>query len=317
MSDKVAVSVPGKIHLMGEHAVVWGRPALLSAISWRLYVTVSQNKGGLQIISQEPITLINKAVEIVQKRFKLSQKPHVKIKINSQIPVGRHTGSSAAVSVGVIAALVFYLKKIWNPNLVNELAFEVEKYQHRNPSGGDNTAVTFGGFIWFRRELEFLKSIWQLAFRPSPKLAPFMLIDTGRPEENTGEMITSVTEFIKKYPGKAKKLLDENEEATKDVTMALREGNEKLLINAIGQGEKTLEGLGVVSKKVIPLIREIEKKGGAAKILGGGGKKNSVGLLLCYSRNKQSIKKITEKYFYKIYSVKLGEEGVRLESGKK
>lgn len=317
MNDKVVVSVPGKIHLMGEHAVVLGKPALLSAINWRLYATVSQNKDGLQIISKEPITLINKAVEIVCKKLRLSSSPNVKIEISSQIPIGRHVGSSAAVSVAVIAALVYYLKKIWNPNFFNELAFEVEKYQHGNPSGGDNTTVTFGGFIWYRRELEFLKSVWQLPFRPSPKLAPFMLIDTGRPKENTGEMITSVAEFIKKHPEKAKKLLDENEEATKEVTKALKEGNEKLLLEAIRQGEKTLEGLGVVSKKVIPLIREIEKKTGAVKILGGGGKKNSVGFLLCYSRNKDSIKKIAEKYFYKIYSVKLGEEGVRLESGKK
>lgn len=38
------VSAPGKIHLMGEHAVVYGKPALLTAIDLRLSVTVKESK---------------------------------------------------------------------------------------------------------------------------------------------------------------------------------------------------------------------------------------------------------------------------------
>ncbi|MCX6791749.1 MAG: mevalonate kinase, partial [Candidatus Gottesmanbacteria bacterium] len=37
---KISVSVPGKIYLMGEHAVVYGKPAVLAAINRRLTVTV-------------------------------------------------------------------------------------------------------------------------------------------------------------------------------------------------------------------------------------------------------------------------------------
>lgn len=316
MSDKVVVSVPGKINLMGEHAIVWGKPSILSAINWRLYATVSYSKDGLQIISKEPIALINKAVEIVQKRFKLAQKPNIKIEINSQIPSGRHAGSSAAVSVATIAALTYFFKKIWNPALFNELAYKVEKFQHGNPSGGDNSICTFGGFIWYRKEFEFLKSIWQLPFKPAKNLTNFYLIDTGRPRENTGEMVKMVGEFVKQHSKKAQEIFDENERATKDVTLAIKNGDEKLLIDAIKRGERTLERLGAVSKKVIPLIRDVEKSGGAAKILGGGGKEKAVGLLLGY-HSKKSLVKICQKYHYPVYEIKLGEEGVRLESGKK
>lgn len=314
--NKVTVSVPGKINLMGEHAIVYGKPSLLTAINWRLFVTVSQNARTIEIKSQDP-KLIKKSIEVVKKRLNLKKLPNLTIKVISQIPLGRHVGSSAAVSVGTVGALIYYLKKIWNPNLFNELAYEVEKLQHGSPSGGDNTIVTFGGFIWFRRELEFLKSIWQLPFKPSSEIAPFVLIDTGRPIENTGEMVARVSDFVKKYPQKSKILLDQNEKATKDVTYAIKKGDEKLLISAIKKGERTLEKLGVVSKKVTPLIREIEKRGGAAKILGGGGKKDAVGLVLCYHSQKNQLDKIAKKFKYPIYPIKLGEEGVRIEDAKR
>ncbi|MBI4137076.1 hypothetical protein HY469_03350 [Candidatus Roizmanbacteria bacterium] len=311
---KVIVSAPGKIHLMGEHAVVYGKPALLAAINKRLVTTVTPSKT-LKIETSEERKLIEKAVEVVSDRFKITDQ-NIRITITSSIPTGRHVGSSAAVSVATVGALLYYFKKIWNPNLINELAYEVEKFQHGTPSGGDNTACTFGGFIWFRKELEFLKTIWQLPFQPSKKLRPFYLIDTGQPNEHTGDMIAIVKKFLDEYRDDGRLLLDQNEQATKDVTIALKEGNEKLLLNALRRGEKTLEGLGVVSSQTLPFIQDIEKSGGAAKILGGGGKIGPVGLLLTYHPNLSSLVTITHTHGYSHEKVALGEEGVRLESGK-
>ncbi|MCR4263780.1 MAG: mevalonate kinase [Candidatus Roizmanbacteria bacterium] len=313
--NKVIVSAPGKIHLMGEHAVVYGKPALLSTINKRLIATISEAEE-LEIETPEEKKLIEKAVEIVCDRFKITD-PKIHIIITSAIPTGRHAGSSAAVSVATVGALLYYFKKIWNPNLINELAYEVEKFQHGTPSGGDNTACTFGGFIWFRKELEFLKTIWQLPFQPSKQLASFYLIDTGRPSENTGDMVTLVRKFLDEYKDQGRILLDQNEQATKDVAVAIKNGDEELLIDAIRRGEKTLEGLGVVSTQILPLIREIEKSGGAAKILGGGGKKGAVGLVLAYHTDKKLQEQTARKFEYSVERIQLGEEGVRLESGKK
>ncbi len=169
----ITVSAPGKVHLMGEHAVVYGKPALLTAINLRLKITVEsqvssikyQGKDNVQIICSEPTHYVRHIVKVVQEHFKLKQLPPIKITIESQIPAGYHLGSSAAVAVATIGALMYFLKKVWNPTLINQLAYEAEKKMHGNPSGGDNTAVTFGGFIWFRRELETLKSMWQLPMR--------------------------------------------------------------------------------------------------------------------------------------------------------
>lgn len=284
----ITVSVPGKVFVMGEHAVVYGKPALLASINKRLTVTVdpdaSPNTGYASHVAG-----------IVKKHFQLPRVPNVRIR--SDIKEGYHIGSSAAVAVGVVAALSYWTKKIWNPDLFNQLAYEAEKLKHGNPSGADNTIVTFGGFVWYRKELEFLKSMWQLSL-PKP-FNHFYLLDTGKPKETTGEMVS----FVAKQTG-IEKEFNENERQTKRLAIALKTQDEKLLVDAIRKGERTLEEMGVVSSKVIKTIRDVEKKGGAAKVLGGGGRKAGVGYLLLYTKHPPK----------EAEPIHLGEEGVRLES---
>ena len=170
--------------------------------------------------------------------------------------------------------------------------------------------MTFGGLLWYRKELEFLKSMWQLSFKPSKKLHNFFLIKTTKPAESTGEMVHLVGQKVKQDGVRMDLVFAKNEIQTRRLTVALKEGNERALIDAMRMGEATLEEMGVVSEKVKPLIRKIEKSGGAAKILGGGGLADGVGYLLCYHRNPptgpDSIGAGAEP-------IVLGEEGLRLE----
>lgn len=317
--QKTAVSVPGKVHLMGEHAVVYGKPAILAAISFRLSVTIEPQKNtaltheSVHIVSTEPIDHAKRAVLFLINQLQVKKYAPFTITISSDIPAGYHLGSSAAVAVGLSGALMYYFKKLWNPVRINELAYEIEKFQHGTPSGGDNTTVTMGGFIWFRKELEFLKSIWQLPFKPHLSLNHFFLIDTGRPKETTGEMVTMVRERVKQTPEDMYKLFDQNEQQVKRITVALKHGEEDTLLDAIRIGEKTLEGMGVVSKNVIPFIRKVEQAGGAAKILGGGGVSDGVGFLLAYHHKPDSIEMLCKQYGFLIRHVTLGEDGVKLE----
>ena len=323
----VTVSVPGKVHLMGEHAVVYGKPALLAAINLRLQVTVEEQRAKskeqrykskvksdqTEIVSTEPTDYVRHIVGVVQDHVKLKELPPIKITIESQVPAGYHLGSSAAVAVGTVGALMYFLRKVWNPTLINQLAYEAEKKMHGSPSGGDNTAVTFGGFIWYRRELETLKSMWQLPMKLPKNLHHFFLINTGKPKETTGEMVEYVRAKSKEQRATYKNLFDKNEEQTRSVAKALKEGDEKELLDAIQVGQRSLEGMGVVSSKVMPLIRQIEKAGGAAKILGGGGRSGAVGFLLCYHRKPKEIEALCIPYGYTLQPIVLGEEGVRLE----
>lgn len=315
----VTVSVPGKVNLMGEHAIVHGYPAILAAVDLRMRVSVESSRfrvhgSRLEVISSESDKYVRQVVEVVQRELKIDKLPPMKITINSEIPAGYHLGSSAATAVGVTGALTYFLQKLWNPQRINEIAYEAEKLQHGTPSGGDNTAITFGGLMWFRKELEFLKSIWQLPFKPGSNIRPFFLLDTGRPVETTGEMIVYVKAKVIRQKAKVQKIFTINEEQVRRVTVALKMGDEAGLMEAIKLGERTLEEMGVVSQKARKIIRRIEEHGGAAKILGGGGRKDGVGFLLVYHPEGQKLQELATREGYKIRKVKLGEEGIRLES---
>jgi len=304
----VVVSAPGKIHLMGEHAVVYGKPALLSAINLRMRVTITSGtkKKPLEIISTEPTDYVKHIIELVQKHFGINSLPPMYIRVESKIPAGYHLGSSSAVAVAIVGALTYFLKGLWNPQSINQLAYEAEKYKHGNPSGGDNTIATMGGFLWFRKELDFLKSIWQLPYKLPQNFNHFYLLDTGRPKETTKEMISLVSAKFKINESVYTKLFDENEIQTKRIAVSLKEGNEKELMNAMYIGERTLEQIGVVSDKAQSAIRSIEKLGGSAKILGGGGKTDSVGFILCYIPDSSKVSKT-------LLPIELGAEGIKLE----
>jgi mevalonate kinase len=321
--DIITVSAPGKIHLMGEHTVVYGKPALLAAIDKRCFVEITKldDKKIVLIANTTPDFVTTTEKQILAKDKKISQlfdyvililqqtllyyEKHFpsgfSLVINNQIPEGRGLGSSAALAVSVVGAATLFLKEDFDRKKINEIAFLAEKFVHGTPSGGDNSASTFGGFIWFRKETDDLKIIQQIPLELSEEMKKnFFLLDTGRPKETTGEMVGSVKKFVDQNPKKAKKIFDDQEELTRNLLPALQ-NNSDAILEIIKRGEKNLEGLGVVSPSVKKIIKAIEKAGGAAKICGGGGRIKGTGVLLGYKKNHE----------YDI--IELGCEGVRIE----
>ena len=98
MRAKLKFSAPGKLIISGEHAVVYGYPALVTAIDRRLSIEGSGKDD----------------------------------KITSDIPIGAGMGSSAAFAVATSALRI---KKIDLPK-INELAYKLEKKHHGSRSCG-------------------------------------------------------------------------------------------------------------------------------------------------------------------------------------
>jgi mevalonate kinase len=279
------ISCPGKIILMGEHAVVYGKPAIVAAVNRRMTATVKVD-GDL-----------------------------IDTHIKSQIPIGAGMGSSAALSV-VYAAIKYALRGKTNLSSkvlskINQLAFENEKIYHVNPSGVDPTICTYGGILRYKKTKSGNKIFKRLNLKRIPK---FVLINTGQPHETTGQMVALVGKLREKEKKKVDRLFDVIEQQTKLFLLALEKRDGELLKNCIQNCQSCLEDLGVVSLMAKEIVREVEKIGGAAKICGGGGIKKGTGLLLCFHQEPEKILALGKKQGWDCFQVKFGVEGLKIDA---
>lgn len=309
----IKVSAPGKVHFLGEWSVVWGKPAILATVDLRITVTLVPRTQNDAIVHMYGV--IKKVIEpIVKKHLKIKTIPSYNLEISSQLPIGAGLGSSAAIAVAYSAALLSFLKIQWDLNLVNNLAYEVEKVFHGNPSGADNSTIVYGGLMWYRKEAPDLKIIQPLPFTIPSKLAKnFILINTGTPKETTKQMIIIIQALFDKKPKLKEKFLTTQEKLVRELLPALKEGNKRELIRIIKEGEKNLDSIGVVSPFARDIIKKIESIGGAAKICGAGGKTKATGVLLAYHPNKEKLTNMIKSFNLPYFSTTLGVQGLKQE----
>ena len=107
---RVTASAPGKCILFGEHAVVYGEPAVAVAIEQRISVTLESVQTGetpWKIDGMQFDSRKHPHVQALRNRlWQTSQgAPGVTIQVNGDIPPASGLGSSAALSVAASAAL--------------------------------------------------------------------------------------------------------------------------------------------------------------------------------------------------------------------
>jgi len=210
---------------------------------------------------------------IIQK-IKYVDKPF-NYKIESEIPLGRGLGSSAALSVASVASfLEFYTGKQFDKKIINDIAFEIEKHFHSNPSGVDNSASCFGGLILYQKKVSLKKLNDKISKNIEKNL---LLIDSGKPEETTGEIVESV-ESVKSV----ETLLNNIENETNNILSAIEKENVDQFKNSLFVNEKLLEELGIVSDRTKKLLKELSKFG-VGKVTGAGGRKKGSGFILFYT----------------------------------
>lgn len=318
MKRKIRVSAPGKLILLGEHAVVYGKPAIVAAIAKRCFITLTPHKDKrIEILSKNheqsldyPAFIISQTLDYLKKKSPSG----FTLFINSEIPVGSGMGSSSALAVSIAGAILLFLGEKFDKEKINNIAYLAEQKKHGNPSGVDNSASCYGGLLWFRKETQDLKIISQIPFNISEKTTKnFLTIFTGTPKESTKEMVNMVGEFTKKHPKFTQSIFDQQESLTRQLLVALKNKDREAIKNSIMRGEKNLESLGVVSPRVKSFIRKIEKKGGAAKICGAGGMSKGAGILLAYHEDKNQLEKLARIEKFDFSQVSFSKEGVRQE----
>ncbi len=278
-------SAPGKVILFGEHAVVYGRPAIavpVTQVQATATVEPAPPGSGLTLVASDlgrsvSLTMAPQDEPLVAAaQFTLARlsahEPDATLTVRSTIPISSGLGSGAAVSTALVRALAGFLGHALDPAEVSTLVFEVEKIHHGTPSGIDNTVVAYEQPVYFVRE------------HPIERLAvsePFTLLigDTGT-RSPTRRVVEHVRQAWKRNPARYDALFDQMGDITDEARQAIETGDVDTLGPLMDENHELLIELGVSSPKLDDLVETARLTGAiGAKLSGAGQGGNMIALV--------------------------------------
>jgi mevalonate kinase len=283
-----SASAPGKIILFGEHAVVYGRPAIaVPVLQVAAKVFVTADPGGIpgSVKIQAPdvglqTTLADlpadhplaAAILNAASALRVSHIPACNIRITSSIPVAGGLGSGAAVSVAILRAFSASLGHPLSDELVCNLAYEVEKIHHGTPSGIDNTVITYAKPVYFVKG----KPIEILRVKRSFTV---VIGDTGI-QSPTALAVSDVREAWQEARDKYEVLFDAAGAIALSARKAIENGSIESLGPLMDDNHDLLQKIGVSSPELTTLVEAARSAGAlGAKLSGGGRGGNMIALV--------------------------------------
>ena len=267
----------GKVILFNEHFVVYGLPAIASAIGAKTDAYVERQKGaGVEIVDQRPETPGYKTEKLAQQRESISrmlssmnidtQLNHFKITLGGDLVAASGVGASAASCAAIVRAFSQELQLGYSDERVNEVAYEGEKGYHGTPSGIDNTAATYGGLIWYRRE----GSSQRMERMTLKKPVEIVLGNTGITAD-TKLVVADVKERKQKEPEKYSRIFETATQLVEDARKQLEAFDLQRLGISMNKNHELLQLIGVSCNELDSLV-ELARSNGAlgAKMTGTG-----------------------------------------------
>ena len=268
----------GKVILFGEHFVVHGVPGIVSAIDSTTDAEVE--KMGSRIVvkderktargySEEKRLQQLESIERMLKAMGIDPETPFSIWIGGTLPGFSGLGASAASSVAIARAITEELGMIMPDEKINEVAYEAEKAYAGNPSGIDNTAATFGGLLWFQKNMMGGANIIE---RISIKKPVEIVIGSTGKVANTKAMVEGVAERKLANPQKYESLFKQAKALAYEGRKALEVNNLKKMGELMNENHRLLREIEVSSKELDLLVNIARKQGAfGAKLTGGGG----------------------------------------------
>ncbi len=269
----------GKVILFGEHFVVHGVPGIVSAIDATNDAEVKKTATGITVrdvrkaakgyaeekkLQQlESIDRILKAMGIEPKTVAFD------ILLGGTLPGFSGLGASAASSVAIARAIAQEYDIKLTDERVNEIAYEAEKAYAGTPSGIDNTAATFGGLLWFKKNMKGgANTIEKLHIREPVEI----VIGSTGVVANTKAMVEGVAERKRKHPEKYDALFEQAEALALIGRKALLDFDLKKVGELMNDNHRLLQEIEVSHEKLDLLVGIARKQGAyGAKLTGGGG----------------------------------------------
>ncbi|OGJ62232.1 mevalonate kinase [Candidatus Peribacteria bacterium RIFCSPLOWO2_01_FULL_51_18] len=324
LSQKVTVSVPGKLMFFGEHAVLFGYPCIVTAVGRRMKTTVE--------IANEPVFSLNapdvkisrylkpmaslgkgeiprgaKFVETAVKIF-LSDHPGIKggvsIKTRSDFSSEMGFGSSAASVVGVLGALYELTEGKINKTKIFDQALKTVLEVQGKGSGFDIAAAVFGGTLFYAigKKPEVLKL----------KKLPIIVGYTGI-KTDTVKVIDEINARSDKYPEIFKTIYLEIGRLSAMAKTALEKSEWRKVGELMDINQGFLEVLGVGSLKLASMIHAAREAGALGAKLSGAGKGDCM-IALADSDQRSVVSRRISKAGGTVIDIPCNAEGLKLES---
>jgi len=280
-------NAPGKIILFGEHAVVYGQPAIaipVKKVKATAHVIPQISPEAGQVHIEAPDINIDadlkaldeddplvKAIHLTLEAVSPSHTPSFTLQITSNIPISAGMGSGAAISVAIIRAVSSFLGKSLPDEKISELAYEVEKIHHGTPSGIDNNVIANQKPVYFVRgePIQFLT-----IERPTH----WVIADTGQ-KTPTRETVSAVRALHAADSTRFDDIFEQIGSITHNARIPLVKGKLEALGWLMNENQRLLEKLNVSSPDLDHLIKTARTAGAyGAKLSGGGRGGNMIAL---------------------------------------
>lgn len=338
---RIIATAPGKSILAGEHAVVYGHPALLAAnsffmelvldagaagsisLSWLgnkqtydvalLCERAARTDDGIPCAREDflPLaigTILNAAANDLEIPH-LGKSAGFSFTINGNIPLGSGCGSSAAIA-GVLAAGILHWYSYPQDNILPRTPATLamlESWIHQSEQrmhgspSGADGATIVHGGLLRYQRLPSGEKSYTPL--PPPSTLPVLtFIHAGKPAETTGELVAAVRQLYESNREETEASCSTIAKSCLKLERALPTGDTKLIFQAVRENQQALSELGVVSADVDAFCHDVARHGGAAKISGAGGiSPGGGGSILCFGLEKATVHDLCKQYDFTPY----------------
>jgi mevalonate kinase len=309
LSHHSSASACAKLILCGEHAVVYGRPAIalpLASIRARADIADSRPGSGIAvhardlrrrwIVANDPHGPISQLINSVLAYFEthlvpspahpLTRLSDIQITITSLIPIASGMGSGAAVATAVVRALAAHLGRQLSPAEISALVYASEQRFHGTPSGIDNTVIAYEQPIWFQRagirdwglgigddaSQSSIPNPQSQLIEPIVIASPFELLiaDTGV-RSTTRLPVGEVRRRWQAEPARYEALFDQVGAIVTQTRDVLEHGDIAALGPLLSQNHRLLQQIGVSSPELDALVVAAQAAGALGAKLSGAG----------------------------------------------
>jgi len=262
LQSPVVASAPGSLMLLGEHAVLHGRRALVCAINRRITVSVSSVSEKVLRIDSSLGQYESPLAELADHpdfRFVLdavkqyAPEQGLELKIDSEFSSDIGFGSSAAVTVAAHAALIGNVRR--KMEVFKRSLATIHRVQGRG-SGADVSASVFGGVVAYREN--------RLSVYPMAETFSLTAVYSGS-KMKTADVIQLVEQRRALDPEKFEKIFDQIDASVGEVTEDFSCFGKELVANQL-----LMEEMGLSNDALTDIISYFRDIGVPAKISGSG-----------------------------------------------